>query len=662
MLRTVAFLALTLISFSGLSQIIIDNTQTPVQLVTNTLVGPGITTSNITFNGDPIQIGRFYENTSNIGLDSGIVITSGTIMDIPAGLLSTDLNGPGDADILATAQSVTSNPNAGNINSTFDAGVLEFDFVPTGEVVVFNFVFASNEYTTYINTQYNDAFGFYIDGPNPNGGTYTTENLALVPGTTEPITISTIYPPLNGNPGLNEQYYLDNANGHAWNGFTIPIEIQFDVYCDSVYHFKFAVADCMDGILDTGVFLEGGSFQALPIDLSLETNVGGQGGPPDSVIIEGCGTTADLIFSRPDCQSMDSLISAVSISGTATNGVDYNQLPDTIIFLPGQTEIILPFSAFQDGTFEGMESVIISITQVLNNGDTIISTGTLYINDNQNVEVSLTDISTCAVDSVDIIATGTFGIEPYNYVWSTAPNDTIPDDTLTVPGMTNGTTDYIVTIVDACGFTDSDTMTLDIQAPVASFTIDDPQGCIPHSATFTNTSQYATSYDWDFDNGNAYNVTTTSPIVETFTDTANVILIASTALGCADTTTGQIIVEPCGCTDPTALNYNPVATIDDGSCLYPVPVIEAPNVITPNGDEINDLFFLEATNTTSIRLTISNRWGNLIYEGEGPNPAWDGTNQKGELVEQGVYFYHYEATGVEDQVISGHGFVHVERQ
>lgn len=662
MLRFFAVLLFVLPAFQGQSQIVIDNTPTAAQLVTNTLVGPGITTSNITVSGANLQYGRFYANNSNIGLDSGVVLSSGSINDIPSGALSTDFGGVGDPEILATAQSVTSNPQAGQINSTFDAVALEFDFVPTGEVVVFNFVFTSNEYTTYINTQFNDAFGFYIDGPNPNGGQYNSQNLALVPGTTEPITISTIYPPLNGNPGLNDQYYLDNAQGHAWNGFTIPIEIQFDVFCDSVYHFKFAVADCMDGILDTGVFLEGGSFQALPINLSLETNVGGNGGQADSVIVEGCGTTADLVFTRPACQSIDSLISEVSIGGTATNGVDYDLLPDTIIFLPGETEITLPFSAYQDGTFEGLESVIISITQVLNNGDTVVSTGTIYINDNQNVEVELNDISTCATNSVDIIAMGNFGIEPYNYIWSTAPMDTVPEDTLTVPAMSNGTTDYIVTIVDACGFTDSDTMTLDVQVPEALFTISDPQGCIPHTAVFTNTSQNASSYDWDFDNGNAYTVTTTTPISETFVSAATVVLIASSPLGCADTTSASITVDPCGCTDPTALNYNPAATIDDGSCQYPIPLISAPNIITPDGDQINDVFFLDATNTVSIKLTISSRWGNLIYEGEGANPEWDGTNLNGKPVEDGVYFYHYEATGVENQVISGHGFVHVENK
>lgn len=643
--------------FSQGQTIVIDNTQTATQLVTNTLVGPGITTSNITFNVSAVQIGRFYENGSNIGLDSGVVMTSGDINDIPTGGfsgLSTDLGGPGDPDVLATAQSVTSNPQVGSINSTHDAAVLEFDFVPTGEQVVFNFVFASNEYTAYINTQYNDAFGFYIDGPNPQGGNYNTENLALVPGTTEPITISTIH------PGLNAQYYLDNASGHAWNGFTIPIQIQFNVFCDSVYHFKFAIADCQDGILDTGVFLEGGSFQAIPINLDLQTNVGG-GGAADSVIVEGCGTIADLIFTRPDCQSIDSLISAVQIGGTATNGVDYDLLPDTIIFLPGETEIVIPFSAYQDSVFEGMESVEISIINVLGSGDTIVSSGTLWINDNQNVEVDLTDITTCGIDSIDIVAVGQFGIEPYNYVWSTYLSDTTSIDTLWAPGTTHGVVEYYVTIVDACGFTDTDTMSLDVQIPEASFTIDAPFGCAPHNVVFTNTSSNATSYDWDFDNSNAYTVTTTTPITEQFLDSANVVMVASTNFGCTDTTSTIIGVEPCGCTDSDATNYNPIATIDDGSCVYPMPEVVAPNVFTPNDDDVNDLFVLDSKYAVSIRLIVTNRWGNLMYESEGVNPAWDGLNQSGQKADAGVYFYTYEAVGIAGDVISGHGFVHLER-
>ena len=62
-----------------------------------------------------------------------------------------------------------------------------------------------------------------------------------------------------------------------------------------------------------------------------------------------------------------------------------------------------------------------------------------------------------------------------------------------------------------------------------------------------------------------------------------------------------------------------------------------------------------------MTLTITNRWGNLMYQSTGPNPAWDGKNVNGELAEDGVYFYKYTAIGViPEQVVEGHGFIHLE--
>jgi len=456
-LLTMKILSLLIFSIgiysSIIGQIIIDNTPTPTSLVTNTLIGPGLVTSNITFSGFPGQIGFFDANGSNIGLDSGVVMSSGNVVDIaPPGNPSTTLGGPGDADVLATAQSVTSNPNAGSITSTFDAAVLEFDFVPTGDVVIFRFVFASEEYLTYVNTQFNDAFGFYISGPDPAGGNYNVQNLALVPGTTEPITISTIH------PGLNPQYYIGTPVGHTFNGFTTPIEIRFNVICDSTYSFKFAIADAQDGILDTGVFLEGGSFQAVPVDLSLVTNID----PSlfgDSVIFEGCGTDADFIFTRPSCQAGDSLYVEVVITGTATNGVDYTLIPDSVLFLPDSTQVTIPFSAFQDGFFEGYESVILTVTSILPSGDTIITTGIIWLFDQPNVNILAQDTAVfCLQDSIDVFSVGMDGVAPYTYLWNTSPNDT--NSTLTVPANANDTIDYYVTITDFCGFTNEDTLTV----------------------------------------------------------------------------------------------------------------------------------------------------------------------------------------------------------
>lgn len=405
-LISLLFIALSFSTIT-LGQIVIDATPTAADLVTNTLIGQGLVTSNITFSGDPAQIGFFNGIASNIGLDSGVVMSSGNVVDIavPGGNPSTTIGGPGDADVLATAQSV----NAG-ITSTNDAAILEFDFVPNGDVVIFRFVFASEEYLNFVGTLFNDAFGFYISGPNPAGANYNVQNLALVPGTSTPITISTIEPNLNG------QYYIDDPAGttQAFNGFTVPIEIKFNVICDSTYHFKFAVADCQDGILDTGVFLEGGSFESIPVDLNLETNFEGQFG--DSVVFEGCGADASFVFTRPSCQSSDSLYVNIAISGTATNGVDYSTIPDSVLFLPDSTSITIPFFAYQDGIFEGFESVFVEVTNVLASGDTIYTTGVVWLFDQPNVNVQAQDTSIfCLQDSIEVFAPGFDGIEPYSF-------------------------------------------------------------------------------------------------------------------------------------------------------------------------------------------------------------------------------------------------------
>ena len=750
-MKLIKTLLFSVLFCSGLiGQIIIDNTPTPSSLVTNTLIGPGLVTSGITFSGNPVQIGFFDANGSNIGIDSGVVMSSGNVLNItPPGIPDTDLSGPGDADVLATAQSVTSNSSAASITSTHDAAVLEFDFVPTGDVVVFRFVFASQEYLTYVNTQFNDAFGFYISGPNPAGGNYNVDNLALVPGTTEPITISTIYPPIGpGSPGLNSSYYGPAPSGHSFNGFTIPIEIRFDVICDSSYHFKFAIADCQDGILDTGVFLEGGSFQAVPVDLSLETNIDASlfG---DSVIFEGCGTNANFVFTRPSCQSGDSLYVDVNVGGIATNGVDYSLIPDSVLFLPGSTEVTIPFFAYQDGVFEGYEDVIVTVTNILPSGDTIITTGTIWLFDQPNVSVVAHDTAVyCLQDSLSIIAEGINGVAPYTYSWSTS-TDTI--NTINVPANTNGSIDYYVSITDFCGFTDNDTLTVFINEtlsidsvimypassclpdgavsatvsgatsvislpvynwvnethsdsinatvwtglpsgmyyftvtddvcsksdsifvdmdlpPIADFTLSTSSGCDPLNVTFTNSSQNATTYYWDFGNGNSLNVSNSSDQNQTYNSDAQIMLIAYDDNTCSDTAYMNVSVVTCGCMDPEGINYNPLAVQDDGSCIYPVPQAIAPNVFTPNGDNDNDVFFVKTKFTTSLELIITNRWGNIMYEKtiDLTNPlttteGWDGNTKSGNQAKEGTYFYTYKVTGIKGDTIEGHGFLELVR-
>ena len=81
--------------------------------------------------------------------------------------------------------------------STFDAAVLEFDFVPTTSQVQFNYVFSSEEYNEFVNLGFNDVFGFFVNGTN----------CALVGEPPVPVSIDTI------NGGSNASLYIDNTGG-----------------------------------------------------------------------------------------------------------------------------------------------------------------------------------------------------------------------------------------------------------------------------------------------------------------------------------------------------------------------------------------------------------------------------------------------------------------
>jgi hypothetical protein len=127
----------------------------------NALVGQGVQISNVTSNCADHAAG-IYAITGDvgIGLPMGIILSTG---------LATNVIGPNNSPGISTDNKINGDADLNTLipgYQTFDACVLEFDFVPQNANVSFKYVFASEEYNEYVNTNYNDVFGFFIDGVN----------------------------------------------------------------------------------------------------------------------------------------------------------------------------------------------------------------------------------------------------------------------------------------------------------------------------------------------------------------------------------------------------------------------------------------------------------------------------------------------------------------
>lgn len=290
-------------------------------------------------------------------------------------------------------------------------------------------------------------------------------------------------------------------------------------------------------------------------------------------------------------------------------------------------------------------------------------TDTITVTMNQTLAIDtmyMFEATACNPDgAVSGLASGITGQPLYN--WTGPYNSgTFSIDATVLQNIPAGM--YYFTVTDGvCSVNDSVLVTQS-QPPIAQLSASILAGCDPLTVTFTNTSQNTTNYAWNFGNGQTANVNDLSSQTQTYSNSAVIQLIAFQG-NCSDTATVSISVSVCGCTDPSALNYNPAATVNDGSCAYPIPptpTVEAPNVFTPNAGEDNPIFFLTTTNAANVELTIINRWGNTVFDQSGSNPGWDG-KVNGVDAAEGVYFYKYTVTGLGGDKLEGHGFLQLFR-
>ncbi len=278
------------------AQITVDTTLNAEDLVKKLAGNQGVVVGNITVTGSHLGYGFFKDAETAIGIDQGIILSSGSVFDAFApnnlpyktGYFSdpkAKKKPKGDKDLNRISHGISG-----------DAVVIEFDFIPLNNKIMFNYVFGSEEYPEYVGSKYNDVFAFIV-----NGEKVRRVNIATIPGYNFPVSINTL------NNKLSNQYYIDNdyfkkpelkkkipaqknkkvkrkkpqvsdfkiskskkkklnpeiVNNIQYDGLTAVMTASCYVVPYKKYHLKIAIGDVGDLAYDSGVMLEAGSLISL---------------------------------------------------------------------------------------------------------------------------------------------------------------------------------------------------------------------------------------------------------------------------------------------------------------------------------------------------------------------------------------------------------------
>ncbi|WP_165836233.1 choice-of-anchor L domain-containing protein [Taibaiella soli] len=406
-MRKIPFLVLIiflLITSATQAQLTLNTSVTATQLAQR-LAGPGVTVMNPVLTCPSGASAIFTATNSNLGLGGGVLLTTG-YAQTNASIFQFGADGP--------AAYVPDNPRGAAGSSalgtnTFDACTLEFDFVPIGDTISFRYVFASEEYSMFNCTKYNDRFKFYISGNSASG------DMAVVPGTSIPVAINSIN---SGVPGPNgdisncqsmgtgspfPQYYVDNTNGTTitYDGFTVPLIAKSPVQSCDTYHLVMVVADVVDDIVDSGVFLEEGSLTSKPVTLRAIGGANGVLNTPKPYCVRGCAA-GKFEINRHSASPYQQKI-RYELSGSAVNGYDY-----TAIQSPGRAVIpandSLAYIIINPQAVPGgSKKVKIRIFQPCDTLNVLDSTE-LLIMDSVYAKIQTNDTVICKGDTVHILA------------------------------------------------------------------------------------------------------------------------------------------------------------------------------------------------------------------------------------------------------------------
>ncbi|PKV51821.1 putative repeat protein (TIGR01451 family) [Aquimarina sp. MAR_2010_214] len=357
-----------------------------------------------------------------------------------------------------------------NINTiaNHDVVVFEFDFIaqPNYKGVLVEYQFGSEEYPDYVGSSFNDVFGFFVSDPSgsdpsiPDGdvnnnnvydfGEVPALNLAVVPGTSNPVSINNVNAGFRGSSGaavdnptifpdltqatnyVNNGHILDNdadpnnagpVNDNSgtktihieYNGITKKFESIVNLMVGVTYRMKIAIADVGDSSYDSGVFVS--SVAGLPIiitsdDSGVSTTSGGVAVANVLVNDEVGGVT------NPPVADVD----LVEVSST-NPGVTLNTSTGAVNVAPGTPagEYTLVYNTCKPSP-TNCDSSTVTVTVLLDSdGDSIADTADLD-DDNDGI-----------LDTVEYACPGA---SPFNLLWENQsdPNGSLDFDFIDIDG------------------------------------------------------------------------------------------------------------------------------------------------------------------------------------------------------------------------------------
>lgn len=495
-----------------------------VDSLIRTLVGPGVIVENIKCNLQETSkaMGTFRTTGTWLGLNAGVMMVTGQADTMAGsnsgGIISVQLpytdTIPGCSDgrnmlnqVLASQSTI--------VRRATDAVTVQFDIIPATDSIKFNYVFASEEYNTFVCSNFNDIFGFFIKGPGIQGDLNlgpnfpNTKNIALIPGTTLPVSINTVNNG-TGTPAENCTFtpqgiaaYIDNTTATLnpqiyprlrFNGLTRKIQAAVKVIPCQTYTLTFTISDVTDRSYDSGVFIEKGSLRSSGVT-AVQSSVFSARFP---YAIVNCNP-GKFIFERCAANTIDPLTVKYLLKGTAVNGVDYKwQNPATQQLEDFPTEFTLASGKYLDSlilvgidnptwTNFALKTVILKflnpITPYINGqpnfrGDSTTLTLRKKFNYNAGPDIKLCQGTDSTLEPTSLI----YVSDRYKWMEIGVNNDTIPAQALSCVDcplpVTNTDTSrtYIVFVQDSIsGCVSFDSIRVDVfKVPTLAMSTDKP--------------------------------------------------------------------------------------------------------------------------------------------------------------------------------------------